>query len=162
MPIVIHIENASGEDKIPDPESMRQWIRSVLSSCKLDQAELSVRIVDEEEMSALNSQFRHKNRPTNVLSFPAHLQAPLEIPLLGDIAVCAQVVKQEAVDQEKSGTAHWAHMLVHGTLHLLGYDHIEDSDAQEMEALEIKLITRLGFPPPYEEMPAKHEGEHHQ
>jgi len=149
MAITAHIENASGVEEIPDPTTMRSWIAAALNRSNSD-VELSVRIVDTNEITTLNSQYRAKNKPTNVLSFPADLPEELDLPLLGDIAICAQVVEQEARDQGKSSAAHWAHMLVHGTLHLLGYDHIDDSDALEMESLETNIITGLGFPPPYE------------
>ncbi len=109
-----------------------------------------MRIVDEDESQQLNGQYRQKDKPTNVLSFPADLPEELQLPLLGDLVICAPVVAREAEDQNKALDAHWAHMLVHGTLHLLGYDHIDETDATEMEALETQIITELGFAPPYE------------
>ncbi len=134
----------------PDPSSLRRWVRAALTAggCG-DDAELSVRIVDEAQMRELNGRYRHQPRPTNVLSFPAELPAELDLPLLGDIAVCAPVVLREAREQGKTAEAHWAHMLVHGTLHLLGYDHIREDEALAMEALETRLLTSLGYPAPY-------------
>ena len=162
MTSTIHIEDASGADEVPDPTTMRGWIEAALTHEKREGAELSLRLVNEAEITALNSQFRNKSKPTNVLSFPAQLPAGVDIPLLGDIAVCAQIVAEEARDQHKSLPAHWAHILVHGTLHLLGYDHIDDADANEMETMETTIITQLGFPPPYKEQPITLEGEQQQ
>jgi probable rRNA maturation factor len=99
---------------------------------------------------SLNSQYRNQDKPTNVLSFPADLPAELELPDLGDIIICAEIVEQEAATQKKSLKSHWAHMTVHGILHLLGYDHINDSDATKMEALETQILLKLGFIAPYE------------
>src|SRR5690554_8049362 len=96
----------------------------------------------------LNHRYRGKNSPTKVLSFPADLPPELGLPLLGDLVVCADVVAREAAEQGKTPSAHWAHMLVHGTLHLLGYDHINDAEAEVMEALETAIVTALGFAPP--------------
>src|SRR5690606_30211195 len=149
MTIVIAIENASGSDEVPDPSAMRRWIAAALASQARDTAELGVRIVDEEEITALNDQYRGKAYATNVLSFPAEIPDFVPIPLLGDIVICAPVVASEARDQGLSPTAHWAHMLVHGTLHLLGHDHLKDAQADAMEAPETAITTTLGFPPPY-------------
>ncbi|MCV6604762.1 MAG: rRNA maturation RNase YbeY [Porticoccaceae bacterium] len=153
MNLLIDIENASGSDDVPDEDQIRRWVGAALQALPEDQqrhsAELSVRIVSEQESRNLNHRYRHKNSPTNVLSFPSELPAELGIPLLGDLAICAQVVAQEARQQHKTADAHWAHMLVHGTLHLLDYDHIDDSDADVMETLETRIITELGFPAPY-------------
>ncbi len=151
MPVTAHIDNESGLDNIPNPSAMRGWIEAALTRTDHGDAELSVLIVDSAEMTSLNHQFRQQNKPTNVLSFPTDLPDGVTIPLLGDIAICAQVVEQEAREQGKTSTAHWAHMLVHGTLHLLGYDHIDDSEAEQMEAMETAIITALGFPPPYDD-----------
>ena len=97
-----------------------------------------------------NARYRHKPGPTNVLSFPFEADIPLEVPLLGDLVICAAVVEREAREQDKPIEAHWAHMLVHGTLHLLGYDHVTDAQAHEMETTEIQLLQQLGFSNPYE------------
>ncbi|MDM3872479.1 rRNA maturation RNase YbeY [Porticoccus sp. W117] len=153
MNLLIDIENASGSDDVPDDEHIHRWVKAALQALPTEQqrssAELSVRIVSEQESQNLNHRYRQKNSPTNVLSFPSELPPELNIPLLGDLAICAQVVAREAQQQQKTADAHWAHMLVHGTLHLLDYDHIDDGDADEMEALETQIITDLGFPEPY-------------
>lgn len=137
-------------DGTPSAPSLRKWSKAALKDL-IDKAELTIRIVDDEEMAALNEQYRGKKGPTNVLSFPfqAHETVKFEIPLLGDIVICPSVVKQESVDQAKDYQAHFAHMVVHGVLHLLGYDHQTDAEAEEMEGLEIKIMQRLGFDDPY-------------
>jgi len=145
----IDIDVACDAGLVPAEESLRRWISAALPPVSRA-FEVSVRLVEEEEIRTLNSTYRHKDYATNVLSFPADLPEELALPLLGDIVVCAQVVTREANEQGKTAEAHWAHMLVHGTLHLLGYDHIEEDEALEMEALETTIITGLGFDPPYE------------
>ncbi len=149
MNLTVDIDNASGDDEVPDPSRMHRWVAAALGDHGRD-AELAVRIVDEAESAELNGRYRGKQGPTNVLSFPADLPEAVDIPLLGDLVICAPVVAREAREQDKEPEAHWAHMLVHGTLHLLGYDHIDNAEAEEMEALETRIITGLGFPPPYE------------
>ncbi len=148
----IDVEVNSSSTKIPSVENIELWISTALHSDELNQAEVSVYIVDEPESQELNSQYRGKNKPTNVLSFPAEIPDEVGVPLLGDLVVCAPVVEREAHEQGKSLEAHWAHMLVHGTLHLLGYDHVDDDEADVMEALETRLITQLHFPAPYDEI----------
>lgn len=118
--------------------------------------DLSIRLVDDTESQSLNSHYRHKDKPTNVLSFPSELPdeilAMLDQAPLGDLVICIPVVLQEAVDQQKTSTAHFAHMVVHGTLHLMGYDHeLGAEQAAEMEAIEIKVLQHLGFANPYEQ-----------
>ncbi|MED5467427.1 MAG: rRNA maturation RNase YbeY, partial [Pseudomonadota bacterium] len=112
--------------------------------------EVTIRIVDNDESRELNNQYRDKDKPTNVLSFPFEAPAGITVPLAGDLVICAPVVEQEAREQSKDAVAHWAHMVVHGMLHLQGYDHIEDNEAEVMEALEIRLLAQLGFANPYE------------
>jgi probable rRNA maturation factor len=147
--VCIDIDVACDAGIVPSETNLRRWIGAALPAVERD-FEVSLRLVDEEEIRTLNSTYRHKDYATNVLSFPADLPEELALPLLGDIVVCAQVVMREADEQGKTAEAHWAHMLVHGTLHLLGYDHIDEDEALEMEALETKIITGLGFDPPYE------------
>ncbi|MFO1388172.1 rRNA maturation RNase YbeY [Cellvibrio sp.] len=147
----IDVEVNSSSTKIPSVENIEHWISTALHSDELAEAEVSVYIVDEEESQELNFQYRAKDKPTNVLSFPADIPDEVGVPLLGDLVVCAPVVEREAQEQGKTLEAHWAHMLVHGTLHLLGYDHVEDDEAEVMEALETRLITQLNFPAPYTE-----------
>jgi probable rRNA maturation factor len=147
--LTIDIQRAnSGDCYTPGDDLFQQWI----SACITDdqETEVSIRIVDDEEMIELNNTYRQKNKTTNVLSFPADFPEELQIPLLGDIVICARVVAEEAREQEKSLEAHWAHMTIHGMLHLLGYDHIDDDEAAEMEALETKLLLALHYPSPYE------------
>ncbi len=124
------------------------------------ESELTIRLVDEAEGLELNSTYRHKDYATNVLSFPADVPDELlDIPLLGDLVICAPVVAREALEQRKPLQAHWAHLVIHGCLHLLGYDHIDDAEAEEMETLERELLAELGHPDPYacddEEPPSK-------
>ena len=149
MSITVDIDNACGDSEVPEPSQMQRWVEAALAGRPGD-AELAVRIVDEEESAEFNSHYRGKDGPTNVLSFPADLPEAVNIPLLGDLVICAPVVAREADEQGKSANAHWAHMLIHGTLHLLGYDHIDTAEAEAMEALETDILTSLGFPPPYE------------
>ena len=147
MNLVVDIESASSE-AAPEEEDIRRWIHAALANRQSD-TEISVRLVDTQEMSRLNLAYRGKTGPTNVLSFPAELPAELGLPLLGDIVICAPVVIREAAEQGKTPTAHWAHMTVHGTLHLLGYDHQEDPEAETMEALETAILATLHYPCPY-------------
>ncbi|WP_299585651.1 rRNA maturation RNase YbeY [uncultured Microbulbifer sp.] len=146
--LTLDVQRASRCSSLPPDEKIRTWVISALSSQR-EEAELAVRIVDEDESRQLNAQYRGKDKPTNVLSFHTDFPAELNLPLLGDLVICAPVVEIEAKQQGKSSEAHWAHMLVHGTLHLLGYDHIEDSDAEIMEKLETSLMAQLGFADPY-------------
>ena len=152
MSYQIDVEVNSSSNKIPSIENIELWISAALQSDELNQAEVSVYIVDEAESQALNTQYRGKNMPTNVLAFPADIPDEVGVPLLGDLVVCAPIVAREAQEQGKTLEAHWAHMLIHGTLHLLGYDHIEDDEADVMETLETRLITQLNFPAPYTEI----------
>lgn len=148
----VDIETASQSTHLPAASAIETWIAAALD-CALkasgSEREISVYIVDEEESQALNQQYRQQNKPTNVLSFPADIPAEVGIPLLGDLVICAPVVAREAAEQDKTLAAHWAHMLVHGTLHLLGYDHVDDAEAEAMEALETEILITLGFPAPY-------------
>jgi probable rRNA maturation factor len=131
---------------------LKTWAKAVLA-LQTEHWEVTLRIVDSEEMRALNSRYRQKPGPTNVLSFPYDEEdCDFDKPgrrYLGDIVICAEVVNQEALDQHKSREAHWAHMVIHGVLHLLGYDHIEESDAHQMEETEMNILKHLGFPNPY-------------
>lgn len=128
---------------IPAPASLRAF-----ASAAGAEGALCLRLVDAEESRALNHRFRGKDRPTNVLSFPA--DSPLvEEPELGDIVLCAPVIAAEAAEQGKTARAHWAHMVVHGVLHLCGYDHIDDDEARVMEAAERRILAGLGFADPY-------------
>jgi len=147
----IDIEINSASQQLPSEEHIRQWISTALDSQQLDEAEVSVYIVDTDEGRDLNREYRERDYATNVLSFPADIPPEVEIPLLGDLVVCAPVVEHEADAQHKPLDAHWAHMLIHGSLHLLGYDHIDNDEAETMEALETQLLARLGYADPYDE-----------
>ncbi|EEP99146.1 metalloprotease [Yersinia ruckeri ATCC 29473] len=114
-----------------------------------EESEVTIRVVDEAESHELNLTYRGKDKSTNVLSFPFEAPPEIELPLLGDLIICRQVVEQEAVEQNKALLAHWAHMVVHGSLHLLGYDHIVDDEAEEMESIETEIMQGLGYPDPY-------------
>lgn len=153
MTIQVDVQNACDDDTTPDNTLIASWIvRAIDASGALDVSEVSVRVVSAEEIHALNKQYRGKDKPTNVLSFPAGKVSglPADIPVvLGDIVICASVVHDEAVAQRKVLEDHWAHMLVHGTLHLLGFDHESDSEAAAMEALETTILTDHGLTDPY-------------
>ena len=138
-------ENIEG---LPTEEQIVQWATAAVQP-EGDEIEMTVRIVDEAESHDLNLTYRGKDRPTNVLSFPFECPDEVELPLLGDLVICRQVVEREAAEQDKPLMAHWAHMVVHGSLHLLGYDHIEDDEAEEMESLETQIMQGLGFDDPY-------------
>ena len=141
----IATENLEG---LPTEEQITQWATAAVQP-EGDEVEMTVRIVDEAESHELNLTYRGKDRPTNVLSFPFECPDEVVLPLLGDLVICRQVVEREAAEQEKPLMAHWAHMVVHGSLHLLGYDHIEDYEAEEMESLETQIMQGLGFDDPY-------------
>ncbi|WP_288061658.1 rRNA maturation RNase YbeY [Rodentibacter caecimuris] len=141
----IATENTQG---LPTESQITQWTTAAVQP-ESDNVEMTVRIVDEAESHELNLTYRGKDRPTNVLSFPFDCPDEVELPLLGDLVICRQVVESEAIEQEKPLMAHWAHMVVHGSLHLLGYDHIEDQEAEEMESLETQIMQNLGFADPY-------------
>jgi probable rRNA maturation factor len=144
----IDLDNASG-DQHPPQQLIEKWVAKAIGD-RLDAAELSIRISSSAEIAELNKTYRGKNKPTNVLSFPADLPEELAIPLLGDLVICAPVVEDEARQQNKTLEAHWAHMIIHGTLHLLGYDHINDDEAEQMESLETEILASLGYPDPYQ------------
>ena len=138
---------------VPDEQLVTSWIEAVLEVVSHDKpVQVSVRIVNKQEITTLNGKYRNMNKTTNVLSFPYEAMPGVELPLLGDIVVCAEVVNEEAQQQGKSLPQHWAHMIVHGALHLLGYDHIDDTEAQQMESVEIKVLSILGFSNPYGEI----------
>lgn len=143
--IQIACENEQG---LPSDDQLQAWFEQAVRAAR-PQAEVTIRIVDEGESQSLNRDYRGKDKPTNVLSFPFDAPPGVEIDLLGDLIVCRQVVEQEAQQQGKALMDHWAHMVVHGSLHLLGYDHIEDDEAEQMEALERELLAAMGVSDPY-------------
>jgi probable rRNA maturation factor len=143
---LINVQRRVPSPGVPAPATLRAWARAALGEAPA--GELTIRIVDEAESAALNGKFRRQPHPTNVLSFPYEAEGACE-PVLGDLVICAPVVAREAREQGKDPRAHWAHMVVHGVLHLLGYDHERADQAQRMEAREREILARLGFPDPY-------------
>lgn len=135
-------------ENLPSLEDFQHWATLAVRALQVE-PEITVRIVDEEESQTLNRTYRNKDKSTNVLSFPFECPEEVVLPLLGDLIICRQVVEKEAKEQDKPLMAHWAHMTVHGCLHLLGYDHIEDDEAEEMESLETEIMQSLGFTDPY-------------
>jgi len=147
--VILDLQIASESDEgLPQEADFQHWLEAVLPQFQ-PESEVTIRIVDEAESHELNMTYRGKDKPTNVLSFPFEAPPGIELPLLGDLIICRQVVEQEAVEQQKALLAHWAHMVIHGSLHLLGYDHIEDEEAEEMESLETEIMLALGYPDPY-------------
>lgn len=145
----LYLQIATTDTELPTLEDFQRWLALPLQH-REDNPEITIRLVDETESQQLNHQFRDKDRPTNILSFPCELPQDLSLPILGDLVICVPLVKQEALTQGKSLTAHWAHLTVHGALHLLGYDHVLQEEALIMEALEIDYLQQLGFPDPYQ------------
>lgn len=150
--VVVHLSYGVDRTGIPSPVSFRRWVEGALAGARRRQSsELAIRIVGTREGRTLNRTYRGKDYATNVLSFPADLPPGVRLPLLGDIAICAPVVKREATEQRKLAAHHWAHLTVHGVLHLLGYDHMAEAEAVKMEGLERRILKNLGLPDPYKE-----------
>lgn len=133
---------------LPAAGTLRAYAEAALAGRRKD-GELSVRIVDADEGRALNRDYRDKDYATNVLSFPAELPPGVPLPILGDLVLCAPVIAREAEEQGKPLKHHYAHMLVHGVLHLLGHDHMDEAEAEAMEAIEREVLAGLGIPDPY-------------
>ncbi len=148
MSLDLEVQVNSDNADIPARHDVESWVAEAIRD-RCAAAELTVRIVDEAESRALNERYRQQANPTNVLSFPAELPAEIDTPLLGDIVICAPVVAAEATASKRSTRAHWAHLVIHGTLHLLGFDHETENQAREMEAEETAILARLGFSDPY-------------
>jgi probable rRNA maturation factor len=148
MRIRISVQRACEEWTVPEGRALRAWARAALTGRRTEAA-LTLRVVGEEEGAALNASFRGKNGPTNVLSFASEGIEAIDPAFLGDVVICAPLVIHEAREQRKAVQAHWAHLVVHGVLHLLGFDHERPGPAAQMEALEIEILARLGFPDPY-------------
>ncbi|MEY4640132.1 MAG: Endoribonuclease YbeY [Pseudomonadota bacterium] len=149
MSVTVDLQNASGLRTVPLRRDFKRWASAALAYIAPEaRGRLSIRIVDEAESAELNTHYRHKQGATNILSFPV----PPGLPdsLLGDLAICATVVEREATEQQKAADAHWAHLTVHGVLHLKGYDHEEPKAADEMEALEKHILQQLGYADPYQ------------
>lgn len=133
---------------LPTEAAFLKWTTAALET--LDRpSEVSIRVVDTEEGRELNLRYRHKDYATNVLSFRAELPPGLKIPLLGDLVLCAPVIAREAIEQKKGVEEHWAHLVIHGVLHLLGHDHETIAEARRMEALECQVLEKMGIQDPY-------------
>jgi probable rRNA maturation factor len=152
MMIELDIQKACQAPIPVSDDKLEQWVKLALTPHQ-EQAELTLRLVDTDEIQTLNKTYRKQDKATNVLAFPSDIpkEILLECPLLGDVIICPTVLEEESVRLEIPLTAHWAHIVIHGVLHLLGYDHIEDYDAEIMQALEIETLTKLGFDNPYHE-----------
>lgn len=135
---------------VPSEALVEGWALSVFRQQAIENAEVCVRVVDKVESQALNSEYRDKDVPTNVLSFPLQTPDYVQPRTLGDLVICAEIVESEAKAQDKANEAHWAHMVIHGVLHLLGFDHIDSGQALQMEALEVEIMQGFGFANPYE------------
>ncbi len=147
----LDVQRTFFDSELPDDEKFESWVEAALKmGGREDDSQVAVRIVDEEEGTKLNKQWRHKDGPTNVMSFSMSGMDLIVPELLGDIVICAPVVAKEAEEQSKPLHNHWAHMVVHGVLHLLSYDHIIEADAEKMESLETKIMKKLGYPDPYQ------------
>lgn len=149
MELLLEIQRESRSADLPGDDKLREWTEAALNS-RHQQVELVIRIVDEDESRSLNREYRGNDRPTNVLSFPFEAPQVVASDLLGDLVICAPVVATEATAQNKNVEAHWAHMVIHGALHLQGHDHQDEQEADEMESLEVEILSRLGFPDPYQ------------
>lgn len=149
-PVTLSVGYGTSRKGVPAAASFRGWVEAALRGAKRRKAaELSIRIVDSKEGRTLNRDYRGKDYATNVLSFPVELPPGINLPLIGDLVICAPVVAREAAEQGKPSRHHWAHMTVHGVLHLIGYDHIDEQEAEQMEALETRILAGLGIDDPY-------------
>ncbi|KZN64216.1 rRNA maturation RNase YbeY [Pseudoalteromonas luteoviolacea] len=148
MSVDVDLQLACEFNDLPSENQFQNWAEKALLPYR-EHAEVTIRIADEAESQELNGQYRGKDKPTNVLSFPFEAPPGIELPLVGDLIICPQVVFREAQEQEKSFHDHFAHMVIHGCLHLLGFDHINEQDAMEMESLEKEFLADLGIADPY-------------
>lgn len=158
MQLQLDLQLAIDSQGLPSESDFELWIVEAISQAVAQfdvsvptSPELTIRLVDTEESQSLNCDYRGKDKPTNVLSFPFDNPPGVELPLLGDLIICVPVVATEAEQQQKPLLAHWAHMTVHGCLHLLGFDHTSDQEAEQMEALERQILSDLGFADPYQD-----------
>ena len=152
MPHEVDLQIACTPTKRPTKEQFQLWVDTALTEVSSEPSqtfELTIRLVNNEESQQLNSQYRGRDKPTNVLSFPFEVPDGIELNLLGDLIICIEVMEQEAKDQNKALFDHWAHLVVHGCLHLVGFDHISDNEALEMESIEITILSKLGISNPY-------------
>ncbi|UDM62522.1 rRNA maturation RNase YbeY [Pseudoalteromonas piscicida] len=148
MDLMLDLQLACEFENLPSEAQFQLWAEHALTQFR-EEAELTIRIADEHESQELNSQYRGKDKPTNVLSFPFDAPPGIELPLIGDLIICPQVVYQESIEQEKAFHDHFAHMVIHGCLHLLGFDHINEQDAVEMETIEKQILASLNIADPY-------------
>lgn len=154
--IELDLQYTEPSEEPPSKDNFQKWVNLAYIEKQSVPAQVSIRIVSEAESQSLNTEYRNKNKPTNVLSFPMELPEQLihelDTVMLGDLVICGSVVESEAVQQGKSSLSHWAHMVIHGMLHLQGYDHVSESDAEQMEDLEVKLLKKIGVNNPYLEI----------
>ncbi|WP_017217946.1 rRNA maturation RNase YbeY [Pseudoalteromonas sp. NJ631] len=148
MDLMLDLQLACEFENLPSEAQFQLWAEHALTQFR-EEAELTIRIAEEHESQELNSQYRGKDKPTNVLSFPFDAPPGIELPLIGDLIICPQVVYQESIEQEKTFHDHFAHMVIHGCLHLLGFDHINEQDAVEMETIEKQILASLNIADPY-------------
>ena len=146
----IEVQLSHDDELVPDGPRITAWVDCALKSVQKRAVSITVRVVTREEMQSLNVRFRGQNSATNVLSFPTDNLGSQHRGVSGDIAVCSVIVQTEAQEQNKAADAHWAHIIIHGVLHLCGYDHITDAVATDMESLEVLILRQLGFPDPYQ------------
>ncbi|TCK17531.1 putative rRNA maturation factor [Thiogranum longum] len=156
-PVMLEIQRASDDTALPEAADLERWVRAALDDIG-QPVELVIRIVDEEEGRELNDRYRGKNKPTNVLSFPFEAPPEVESHHLGDLVICASVVSREAGEQRKVLNDHWAHLVVHGLLHLRGYDHQTEEEAQLMESRERTILQELGIEDPYRQIDEVEQG----
>jgi len=149
----IDLQIATLDPEVPVLAQFELWTQSVFKAIEHPGGVMTIRLVDARESQELNATYRHKDSPTNVLSFAFEMPHGLPMdalkPQLGDLVICVSIVAKEADEQSKALFDHWAHMVVHGTLHLLGYDHIEEIEAEKMELLETQILCKLGIQDPY-------------
>ncbi|WP_372761475.1 rRNA maturation RNase YbeY [Pseudoalteromonas sp.] len=148
MTTVLDLQLACEFDNLPSEAQFLLWADKALSHYR-DESELTIVISDEAQSQQLNNDYRGKNKPTNVLSFEFEAPPGIDIPLVGDLIICPAIVHAEAIEQEKSFHDHFAHMVIHGCLHLLGFDHIKSEEAFEMESIEKQLLAELNIADPY-------------
>ena len=147
--MTVEVQQASTSSALPDEALLCRVASAALEAVARENYAVCIRLVDADESAELNGRYRGKNRPTNVLSFEADID-PEVLPVLGDLVICADVVEGEARAQGKKLDAHYAHMVVHGVLHLAGMDHEAAQDAEAMEALEVRVLQQLGIEDPYQ------------
>ncbi len=146
---MVVIQNSINDSSI-DEKDLANTLQQVIDDLDKGESELLIRIVDKDEIQTLNKTYRHQDKPTNVLSFESDLPVEIDEAILGDVVICTEIVAEEAKAQNKTFDEHLTHMAIHGTLHLLGYDHIESEDAKQMENLEIKILEKIKITNPYE------------